>query len=149
MYFALFSSLNIQLNKFIKINAGKSSGPLIFPPAGGHGPLWRRAPPGWRNLFLNSLSIGFVICIGRNRHFITKDPAGFVDGSNHYTYVKNNSWTYFDPADCSFARIRQPCRHSNKPTLKQRISLRLTMRGFQTMTGRIVATGNTVANRSA
>ncbi len=29
--------------------------------------------------------------------FITKDPAGFVDGPNVYTYVKQNPWTSFDP----------------------------------------------------
>jgi len=29
--------------------------------------------------------------------FITKDPAGFVDGPNLYTYVRQNPWTSFDP----------------------------------------------------
>ncbi len=29
--------------------------------------------------------------------FITADPAGFVDGPNLYTYVKQNPWTSFDP----------------------------------------------------
>ncbi len=29
--------------------------------------------------------------------FITRDPAGFVDGPNLYTYVTANPWTYFDP----------------------------------------------------
>ena len=29
--------------------------------------------------------------------FITKDPAGFVDGPNLYTYVRQNPWTKFDP----------------------------------------------------
>lgn len=29
--------------------------------------------------------------------FLTKDPAGFVDGPNLYTYVKQNPWTSFDP----------------------------------------------------
>ncbi len=29
--------------------------------------------------------------------FITRDPAGFVDGPNLYTYVKQNPWTLFDP----------------------------------------------------
>jgi hypothetical protein len=29
--------------------------------------------------------------------FITRDPAGFVDGPNLYTYVRENPWTHFDP----------------------------------------------------
>ena len=29
--------------------------------------------------------------------FITRDPLGFVDGPNLYTYVLQNPWTYFDP----------------------------------------------------
>ena len=29
--------------------------------------------------------------------FITRDPAGFVDGPNVYTYVRQNPWSYFDP----------------------------------------------------
>jgi hypothetical protein len=27
------------------------------------------------------------------RVFLTRDPAGFVDGPNLYTYVKQNPWT--------------------------------------------------------
>ncbi len=29
--------------------------------------------------------------------FISRDPAGFVDGPNVYTYVRQNPWTAFDP----------------------------------------------------
>ena len=29
--------------------------------------------------------------------FLTRDPAGFVDGPNLYAYVVQNPWTYFDP----------------------------------------------------
>ena len=29
--------------------------------------------------------------------FISRDPAGFVDGPNVYTYVRQNPWTKFDP----------------------------------------------------
>ena len=29
--------------------------------------------------------------------FITKDPAGMVDGPNLYAYVNQNPWTMFDP----------------------------------------------------
>lgn len=31
------------------------------------------------------------------RVFLTRDPSGFVDGPNLYTYVKQNPWTHFDP----------------------------------------------------
>jgi hypothetical protein len=31
------------------------------------------------------------------RVFLTRDPAGFVDGPNLYTYVNQNPWTHFDP----------------------------------------------------
>jgi len=33
--------------------------------------------------------------------FITKDPAGFIDGPNVYTYVSQNPWTKFDPEGLS------------------------------------------------
>ncbi|MBB5352681.1 RHS repeat-associated protein [Haloferula luteola] len=29
--------------------------------------------------------------------FLTRDPAGFVDGPNVYTYVRQNPWTMYDP----------------------------------------------------
>jgi hypothetical protein len=29
--------------------------------------------------------------------FLTRDPAGFIDGPNVYTYVRQNPWTAFDP----------------------------------------------------
>jgi RHS repeat-associated protein len=29
--------------------------------------------------------------------FLTRDPAGFVDGTNVYTYVRQNPWSGFDP----------------------------------------------------
>ncbi len=29
--------------------------------------------------------------------FITRDPAGMIDGPNEYTYVRQNPWTSFDP----------------------------------------------------
>lgn len=29
--------------------------------------------------------------------FLTRDPAGFIDGPNVYTYVRQNPWTMFDP----------------------------------------------------
>ena len=35
--------------------------------------------------------------------FLVRDPAGFVDGPNLYTYVKQNPWTSFDPEGLSTA----------------------------------------------
>ncbi len=29
--------------------------------------------------------------------WLTRDPLGFVDGPNEYTYVRQNPWTFFDP----------------------------------------------------
>ncbi len=34
--------------------------------------------------------------------FINRDPAGFVDGPNLYTYVIQNPWTHFDPEGLKF-----------------------------------------------
>ena len=54
--------------------------------------------------------------------FITKDPAGFVDGPNLYTYVKQNPWTMFDPEGLSPELdwdADQPARLENgKPQVK-------------------------------
>jgi RHS repeat-associated protein len=36
--------------------------------------------------------------------FISRDPAGFVDGPNVYTYVRQNPWTAFDPEGLDMAR---------------------------------------------
>ena len=37
--------------------------------------------------------------------FITRDPLGFVDGPNVYTYVAQNPWTKFDPKGLWFEDI--------------------------------------------
>ena len=29
--------------------------------------------------------------------FLSRDPAGFIDGPNHYNYVAHNPWSAFDP----------------------------------------------------
>ena len=36
--------------------------------------------------------------------FITRDPLGFVDGPNLYSYVRQNPWTAFDPEGLQTAR---------------------------------------------
>jgi hypothetical protein len=47
-------------------------------------------------LFAESAS-AYTMIEGGMRIFLTKDPAGMVDGPNLYTYVKQNPWTNFDP----------------------------------------------------
>lgn len=37
--------------------------------------------------------------------FITRDPLGFVDGPNMYTYVRQNPWTMFDPLGLTGDRV--------------------------------------------
>lgn len=39
--------------------------------------------------------------------FITRDPLGFVDGPNVYTYVVQNPWTFFDPQGLQSRKIDQ------------------------------------------
>ena len=40
--------------------------------------------------------------------FLTRDPAGFVDGPNVYTYVRQNPWTMFDPLGLSGWAVSYP-----------------------------------------
>jgi len=40
--------------------------------------------------------------------FITRDPAGFVDGPNEYTYVVDNPWTKFDPEGLDSSDANKP-----------------------------------------
>ncbi len=40
--------------------------------------------------------------------FLTRDPAGFVDGPNLYAYVRQNPWTYFDPLGLSTKMPNDP-----------------------------------------
>jgi RHS repeat-associated protein len=40
--------------------------------------------------------------------FITRDPAGFIDGPNLYTYVRQNPWTMFDPKGLFESFVYQP-----------------------------------------
>jgi RHS repeat-associated protein len=44
--------------------------------------------------------------------FITRDPAGFVDGPNLYTYVNENPWTKFDPEGLSWMDVFAPATAS-------------------------------------
>jgi RHS repeat-associated protein len=45
--------------------------------------------------------------------FISRDPAGFVDGPNLYTYVVQNPWTKFDPEGLNAAdeNSKHPAQH--------------------------------------
>ena len=45
----------------------------------------------------SSLNEGFRYRDLENGVFLSRDPAGFVDGPNVYTYVKQNPWTAWDP----------------------------------------------------
>gem|GEM_PF-1470556 len=40
--------------------------------------------------------------------FLTRDPAGFVDGPNVYTYVRQNPWSAFDPDGLTTATWEAP-----------------------------------------
>lgn len=47
--------------------------------------------------------------------FITRDPLGFKDGPNLYTYVKQNPWTKFDPEGLEGVVVSgQPGDHKNR-----------------------------------
>ena len=39
--------------------------------------------------------------------FITRDPAGFIDGKNDYNYVKHNTWSSWDPNGLASVLIPQ------------------------------------------
>jgi len=40
--------------------------------------------------------------------FITRDPLGFVDGPNMYTYVNQNPWSHFDPEGLADVPLAKP-----------------------------------------
>lgn len=42
--------------------------------------------------------------------FLSKDPAGFVDGPNLYAYVRQNPWTNFDPEGLKTKKEREQIR---------------------------------------
>jgi len=55
--------------------------------------------------------------------FITRDPLGFVDGPNVYTYVVQNPWTYYDPMGLQmpvipFSRMSGPHVYHDMPPTK-------------------------------
>lgn len=43
--------------------------------------------------------------------FISRDPLGFVDGPNVYTYVRQNPWSAFDPEGLEEEKVSQPEWH--------------------------------------
>lgn len=45
--------------------------------------------------------------------FITRDPAGFVDGPNVYTYVNQNPWTFFDPLGLEKIKVTRKNHHKS------------------------------------
>jgi RHS repeat-associated protein len=48
--------------------------------------------------------------------FITRDPTGFVDGPNLYTYVNQNPWTSFDPRGLDTQTIARQYVATPQPT---------------------------------
>jgi hypothetical protein len=48
-------------------------------------------------LFIVSCATAYAYRDLETGQFITRDPAGFVDGPNLYTYVLQDPWTHFDP----------------------------------------------------
>ncbi len=56
--------------------------------------------------------------------FLTRDPAGFVDGPNLYAYVRQNPWTSFDPEGLKTKKEREEARDKlvqQRSTLQQRL----------------------------
>jgi hypothetical protein len=49
------------------------------------------------SLFLTSAALIFAERDLETGVFLSRDPAGFVDGPNVYSYVKQNPWSRFDP----------------------------------------------------
>ena len=43
--------------------------------------------------------------------FLTRDPAGMVDGPNLYAYVRQNPWTHFDPEGLETAAVSRWALH--------------------------------------
>ncbi len=59
--------------------------------------------------------------------FITRDPAGFMDGANLYTYVGQNPWTSFDPIGLAEESINlKDALSSGDVSMKEMHRLRLT-----------------------
>lgn len=49
--------------------------------------------------------------------WLSRDPAGFVDGPNLYAYVKQNPWTGFDPDGLETSTVTTPIRPWQGPYL--------------------------------
>ena len=110
-------------------------------------------------LSILALVLAFVLGLGLQAHayrdletgeFITKDPAGFVDGPNLYSYVNQNPWTKFDPEGLqgtmgmSDPSTQQILREIGDEEGAQRVAT--ANASFKNLTNNIVSTGNTVAS---
>jgi RHS repeat-associated protein len=58
---------------------------------GGYGPNGKWEEPG------GLVNDGFRYRDRTTSTFLTRDPAGFIDGPNDYNYVRHNPWSAFDP----------------------------------------------------
>ena len=80
--------------------------------------------------------------------FLTRDPAGFIDGPNLYTYVRQNPWTMFDPEGL-FYDDPDPAgtKLLNDPGLAAQINLKASQASASIAVGGAVAvaTAGTVA----
>jgi len=66
--------------------------------------------------------------------FITRDPAGFVDGPNLYTYVRQNPWTKFDPEGLNEVIVSGGIDTTSPRGMSNLIRRQLRKVGFQGMT---------------
>lgn len=62
--------------------------------------------------------------------FLTRDPAGFVDGPNLYAYVNQNPWTKFDPEGLDAEKISEGrYRYTLRPDLDPKVNPNVNIRG--------------------
>jgi hypothetical protein len=69
--------------------------------------------------------------------FLTRDPAGFVDGPNLYAYVNQNPWTAFDPEGLDAEKISEgKYRYTLRPDLDPKVNPNVNIRGSQVTSSR-------------
>ena len=85
--------------------------------------------------------------------FLSRDPAGFVDGPNLYSYVVDNPWTKFDPEGLSWMDTFAPATASTagpspyggeRGAMQHSAAVTRPMLGIATATGAAVATAPAV-----
>jgi len=62
--------------------------------------------------------------------FLTRDPAGFIDGPNLYAYVNQNPWTAFDPEGLDAEKISDgKYRYTLRPDLNPKTNPNVNIKG--------------------